>query len=96
MSKDLKDRLSANKLYNKISSDKELRDLEIEGFVRGAKKGKSMDVSLKELMQSLRKQYLDWLEAYNSKKIPDMKRTIADLRNDAGCVFLKLKEGGDK
>lgn len=88
--------LKGLELHRKIDENEELKELERQGFVRGEKKGKHMNVSLKELMQSLRKQYLDCLGAYNSKKISDMMCTIADLRNVAGCVFLKLEEGGDK
>ena len=76
-----------------ITINKELKALEIEGFVRGLRKGKTMNVTLdKIVLESLHKQYLDFLKAYGSQDKDEMKRTLADLRNVAGCVFLKILE----
>jgi len=85
-----------------FSEDPELKELEIQGFVRGLKRGKTMDVPLEVFFKSLEKQYKDWVRAFNIKpektkhKIPAMKKSLADLRNVAGITFMKLKEGGDK
>ena len=83
-------------IYNKIQANIELQNLELRGFIKGDKKGKTMDVPLVALKMNLAKQFRDWLNAYDSKNILDMKKALADLRNVAGCVFLKLLEGGDK
>ena len=88
--------MKGTRIYERIQTIVELRNLEIQGFIRGEKKGKTLDVPLVTLKMSLAKQFQDWLKAYDSKNIPDMKKAIADLRNVAGCVFLKLLEGGDK
>ena len=79
-------------IYNAIQASKELDDLEIQGFIRGDEKGKTMDVPLQALFVSLAKQYNDWVDAYDTRIISKMKRSIADIRNVAGCVFLKLME----
>jgi len=86
----------AEGLYISISENKELKKLELKGFIRGAKKDKTMNVPLDDVVDGLRKQYKDFIYVWNSLE-PDkeeMKRTLADLRNTAGCVFLKLVEGG--
>lgn len=83
-------------IYNRINANVELETLEMKGFIEGEKKGKTMDVTLAELVDSLVKQKEDFQEAYENKQISAMKKALADLRNVAGCVFLKLLEGGDK
>jgi len=83
-------------LWRKIHGNKELNRLERQGFIRGVKKGKTMNVPLDDVIDGLRKQYKDFIYVWNSLE-PDkeeMKRTLADLRNATGCVFLKLVEGG--
>jgi hypothetical protein len=85
----------ATLLHSSIVDNKELKDLEIQGFVRGQKQGKTDKVSLETLCYNLEKQYRDWLVACDSKLIPKMKKTLADLRNVEGIIFLKLNEGGE-
>ena len=92
----------ASLLWEKYSENPELKELEIQGLLRGLEKGKTMDVPLEVCFKSLEKQYKDWVRAFNIKpekakhKIPAMKKSLADLRNVAGIIFMKLKEGGDK
>ena len=90
------DRKTAFLLRERHSENPELKGLEIQGFLRGLKRGKTMDVPLHVLFASLEKQHRDWLIAYGGANISEMKKTLADLRNVAGIIFLKLNEGGDK
>jgi len=83
-------------LRSGFSENPELEELEIQGFVCGLKRGKTMDVPLRTLFRSLEKQHDDWLVAYVNKNILEMKKALADLRNVAGIMFLKLNEGGDR
>lgn len=83
-------------LWSSYSRNPELIELEKVGLLRGLRRGKTDNVPLESIQESLSKQYHDWIEAYISKDIPEMKRTLADLRNVAGIIFLKLKEAGDK
>jgi len=82
-------------LWIKIESCRDLKLLEIRGFIRGEEKGKTIDVPLEKVFQSLKKQWED-LETtyfkYGSFYPSKLKKCIADLRNVAGCLFLKLLE----
>ncbi len=92
-----------HKLLQQIRDNKELLDLEERGFKRGDEKGKTMNVSVMELVDNLEKQYLDFLKScqfsssfsltYNRE---GMKKTLADVINNAGCLFLKLVEEESK
>lgn len=75
-----------------ISGNKELKKLEIEGFVKGTKEGKTMNVPILTIIDSLKKQWKDWEKVRFSSNPGRMKRALADLRNVAGCLFLKLQE----
>ena len=79
-------------LHYAIVTDPDLRKLEFSGFVEGVALGKTMNVPLKTLAASLDKQYHDFLKTYGDDDPEAMKMALADLRNVAGCVFLKLKE----
>jgi hypothetical protein len=79
-------------LHYAIVSDPDLRKLELLGFVKGAVKGKTMNVPFTEIVHSLDKQYHDFLRAYGDDDTEAIFMALADLRNVAGCVFLKLKE----
>jgi len=79
-------------LYNSIRDNGELQTLEVQGFLRGAERKKTMDVDVNILFESLGKQYRDFVRAYGINDREDMKRCLADLRNVAGCFFLKLTE----
>lgn len=82
----------AEVLHCGISENKELKKLEIEGFVRGCEQGKTMNVAFSVVAKSLRKQWNDWVKVRFSSDPEKMKRALADLRNVAGCLFLKLQE----
>ena len=97
-------RSKALKLYYQISQNKDLAGLEKLGFIVGEQRGKTMDGDWMIVCNSLHKQYNDLLKAvswYQNRckhttpeaDILDIKRKIADLRNVAGCLFLKLQEG---
>ena len=93
--KELAYRIAANKIYNKVVGNRQLKQLEIEGFVRGERNGKTVEVALEVLVESLSKQWKDFEDAWEHhrhwKNAPDlMKVKLADLRNNAGCVFLKV------
>lgn len=104
-------RLRPMRLHDDINGNVELQNLEIDGFMRGEQQGKTMDVPFETVVQSLRKQNMDFQESYLrymqiirlSKAVKDrnltldaaalvldLKRRVADIRNVAGCVFLKL------
>jgi len=89
----------------------ELLELEIEGFLRGKSRGKTMNVSINDVYDGLDKQIMDFRLKWNEfqrhrlrekqklispksslSDIPALKRYLADLRNIAGCMFLKLQE----
>lgn len=77
-----------------------LRSLEVLGFKHGSRKGKTMKVNLQTVVNNLYKQVEDFRQAYHGYlRDPDdadlqanLKMKLADLRNVAGCVFLKLQE----
>ena len=87
-------------LYSKIFANGELIDLERQGFERG--RGKTMDVDWLVVSLSLKKQMADLEHAINVGLInapnqglynlDEIKRAIADVRNVAGCLFLKIQE----
>ena len=92
--------MKKRKLWEEINTNEELKQLELDGFKRGRKKGKTMDVPLDVVVESVKKQFRDFVRCYRaygatpSKNLKNgLKRTIGDLRNTAGCVFLKLIEG---
>jgi len=88
--------LTGLKFWNEVDGNDELSKLEQDGFVRGEKRGKTMDVPLQILFGSFEKQHKDWLVAYTNKNILEMKVALADIRNVAGIIFLKLNEGGNR
>jgi hypothetical protein len=79
-------------LYNSIQGNGELQTLEIQGFVRGAIRKKTLDVDINVIFESVGKQYRDFVRAYGDNNSEAMKRCLADLRNVAGCFFIKLTE----
>jgi hypothetical protein len=99
----------ALELYNKIRNNKTLQTLEETGFKLGVARGKSIDVDISVIKNSLQKQYDDFQEAYFRFSTPffagsmepvtregrelnkqKLEKCIADLRNVAGCLFLKI------
>jgi hypothetical protein len=94
---------SARRLHERILKNKELKAFEFSGFLRGEMRGKTMDVPLVEVVDSLRKQYKDFDYAWSfyvtmggGKSREGLKRALADIRNNAGCLFLKLVEEEQK
>ena len=95
---------TAHMFWSSYSKNPELIELEKQGILRGLKRGKTMDVPLEVVVGSLKKQWSDFLATWTGyKNLPktkttteDLKRTLADLRNVAGIIFLKLNEGGDR
>lgn len=90
-------------LYNQIKCNKILQNFEKNGFLRGVKRNKTMDVSMDIIFASLEKQWNDLRIAWKNyppriglslkfrpSSSADMLQKIADLRNVAGCFFLKL------
>ena len=92
-----------SELRKRITHNGKLRTFEILGFLRGEQKGKTMNVDPYALMEGVRKQMLDlearWATYYvtimpslKEKHLEEVEKAIADLRNNAGCLFLKLEE----
>jgi len=80
-----------HKLWKTIRNNKKLQALEKRGFTRGKRKGKTMNVSVGELYGSLAKQWRDLANTYlYGDNVGHVRRCLADLRNVAGCLFLKL------
>lgn len=82
-------------LWQLIYTDEELHGFEVDGFLRGKLKGKSMDVPLIVLLKSLDKQWKDYCFARLSEDPKEIRQKLADLRSVAGCVFLKVEKLGD-
>jgi len=87
--------LKATELWNKIHENNELEILEKDGLHKGEAEGKQPNVSVNVLRISLRKQYLDFLTAYGGNDDEGMKKRLADIRNIAGILFLRLQQGGE-
>lgn len=84
--------LKALALWNQITENVHLEELEKEGLCRREQRGKKPDVDVAVLCDSLGKQYRDFVRAYGISDRQEMKRCLADLRNVAGIMFLKLEE----
>jgi len=90
------------KLWSKVTMNGELIDLEKAGFERGEKRGKTMNCDWIVLSRALEKQIADLqyaidiglIEATSEglTNLAEIKRCIADVRNVAGCLFLKIQE----
>jgi len=88
---------SGTTIYNMINANKELEDLELKGFLRGDKEGKTFDVSffavkdtLDRQVKQLERVFIKYLR--KSENVDELKRCIADVRNCAGAFFLKILE----
>lgn len=84
--------LKSLELWEKINVNIEPEHLEKRGFIRGEQKGKNMSGSMHDIHKGLLKQWHDYTKAYNDGDSKAIKRTLADLCNVAGCLFLKLQE----
>lgn len=87
-----KSTMKGMKLFRRVRLNEELRLHEVAGFVRGAEKGKKMNVQFHVVTKSLEKQWKDWQKARLSSDPYVIKKALADLRNVAGCAFLILQE----
>lgn len=90
-------------IWQRINENPELKSLEKDGFARGEARGKSMDYPFMSVVLSLHKQIDDVNEVLDvnlDETNPDfrtsLKKALADLRNVAGCMFLKLQEEDTK
>ena len=88
-----------HKILQQIRDNAELTRLENDGFIRGDAKGKTMDngdmpILMKEaeLYKALQKQFRELETAYTTVAKGELRRRIADVRNNAGCLFLKIEE----
>lgn len=96
-------------LWKELARNKKLKQLENDGFHRGEKQGKTINVRLPEMWKSFRKQCDDLKGAYEEvlekqtypygsfsqltqADIDHLMQCVADVRNVAGCFFLKLKD----
>ena len=95
------DVFEANEILQKINNTEELSSLELDGFLRGIRDGKTMNVTLDVMKNSLAKQVSDWNSAFidyilGNRTLSDLKRCLADIRNVAGVIFLKVCERQNK
>ena len=95
------DIFEAAEILKRINDNEQLSSLELDGFIRGIRAGKTMDVNLDVLKNSLMKQVGDWNSAFvdyilGTATLGDLQRCIADIRNVAGVIFLKLCEKRNK
>lgn len=80
-------------LWNEIRENPRLKYFELMGFRRGLRRHKTMDVELGRVFESLKKQWNDLRDAYMlCADEATLMRCIADLRNVAGCLFLKIEK----
>jgi len=87
----------ANEILRQINENADLHDLELDGFIRGFRAGKTLNVGMQLLLNSLRKQVGDWESIFidyilGNATLDDLKRRLADIRNVAGVIFLKVCE----
>lgn len=82
--------LKALRLWEQIRENVCLEELEKDGLCRGEQRGKKPDVPVEVLQDALGKQYRDFMRAYGVFDENERKRCLADLRNVAGILFLKL------
>ena len=92
------------KLWLKVVCNIDLVNLEKAGFIHGVEKGKTMDANLETVYESLIKQVTDLDKVFikmlfleeqptvSPEEIYEIKQCIADIRNVAGCLFLKVAE----
>lgn len=91
--------MTAHELFKAMTRNKELGKFMFGGFIKGAKKGKSMrNVTLSNVMFSLGKQECGAGKAFvhytlqKERSIENLKQALADVINVAGLAFLKLQE----
>lgn len=92
-------RREALKCWERIAENKRLSTLEKVGFDIGISRGKTMDVSIEIMNGSVSKQWKDYKWAWENylRDKSELNRqavetAIANLRNVAGCMFLKIEE----
>jgi len=95
---------TGTKLWDLIHGLPQIKEAELEGFQRGEKKGKTMNgIHSWSLLGSLLKAMDDLKLEWDKHPLPFLpeeaaiiKTKIADVRNVAGCLFLKvLEENGE-
>ena len=86
-------------LKKAVDDNAELKEMQDIGWKKGASKGKSMAVHYVTMMLALEKQMKDLQYLFDvyamEEKIPliiDIRQAIADVRNVAGCLFLKMQD----
>lgn len=84
--------LEPMQLWTLIRDNIKLRSLEIGGFSRGQKRGKKMNIPQIEtiLKIQVKKQMVDCCLALDLGTKDDLMRALADVRNNAGLLFLVL------
>lgn len=82
-----------------VDDNAELQEMEEIGWKKGAAKGKTMECCYVTIMLGLEKQINDLkyhLDVHSLEEDPavliDARQAVADVRNVAGCLFLKLQE----
>jgi len=93
--------LKGEEILERIRVNEALLEYELRGFLRGDEKGKTLNVSLDVLKNSLNQQHTQFESTYidyvlGKKSRGDLMRCVADVRNVAGCIFLKLQEQDDE
>ena len=95
---------ASRELWLKVTCNIDLVNLEKAGFIHGVEKGKVMDTNIETIYESLVKQmtdldkvfikmlFLEGQPTISPEEIYEIKQCIADIRNVAGCLFLKVAE----
>jgi hypothetical protein len=86
----------ALKLQQLIESNTKLKTLELDGFVNGVEKGKTMNRNHINIIATITKQYDDFMISCTKQGNPLnddtlVLKALADLRNVAGLMFLFIE-----
>jgi hypothetical protein len=80
----------ALELYNKIRNNKTLQTLEETGFKLGVARGKSIDVDISVIKNSLQKQYDDFQEAYFRFSTPFFAGSMEPVTREVRKMYSRL------
>jgi hypothetical protein len=78
--------------WTQIRDNLKLRELENKGFQVGEKNGKTMkNMGQEDMIDATLKQYQDLCYAFGDCNKEGMLKALADLRNVAGLMFLRIE-----
>ena len=83
--------LFAKSYLDSIISCSDLKKHELAGLIRGFKKGKKIEgIDTVTIHKSLHKQFFDYDKSLSRRSLEETLQALADLRNVAGLLYLKL------